>query len=178
MIVVEGPDGAGKTTLVKQLVEDFGLSLAPRVVSAQAERMVDLKEWTEENLRLGWQARVFDRFNLISDPIYRACLPTKTWDEQMYATGWWYDAITRFYALKPIIIYCLPPIETAVFNVQHGVDDNSVVQEEIMSIYYSYVARSAIDMAHRNAYYFDYTRMKARDMYPSLQSTIDQRMYR
>ena len=68
MIIVEGPDGAGKTTLIRQLQERWpDLAVAPRVVSKDAEAMVDLQEWVNINLSDGPQYKIFDRHRLISE---------------------------------------------------------------------------------------------------------------
>ncbi|MCA1807247.1 MAG: ATP-binding protein [Actinobacteria bacterium] len=53
MIVVEGPDGAGKTTLIRDLSALLNIPVAPRVVSQETKAMVDLRQWTEDNVSRG-----------------------------------------------------------------------------------------------------------------------------
>ena len=49
MIIVEGPDGAGKTTVLQDLKTVFDLPVAPRVVSKETEAMVDgVRAYAEE----------------------------------------------------------------------------------------------------------------------------------
>ena len=154
MIIVEGPDGAGKTTLLKRLEAHFDLPVAPRVVSKEAEAMVNLQHWVEHNLSLGWQAVLFDRHRLISEPIYGSIL------RNVFEPGFddfeWLSAMyMKFYELKPIIIYCLPPYHTVRDNVRQD-PDNKVVWQTIRKIYSCYVAQAARDAVVADALIYDY----------------------
>ena len=70
MIIVEGPDGAGKTTLVEQLERDWGLTRERKQTSAQAVSLMPPGAWIEEQLDMGFGMRLYDRFALISSPLY------------------------------------------------------------------------------------------------------------
>lgn len=163
MIVVEGPDGAGKTTLIQKLSEDLGIDVAPRVVSEQTKAMTDLRKWTDDNLRMGFQTLLFDRHRLISDPIYRAVLGE--YNPELYDWAWLSRAVDLFYNLKPgppVIIYCLPPLDVVLKNVySDSRNDNTAVMHTITPIYYSYTAKAAADMAmfHGSIAKYDYTQM-------------------
>lgn len=144
MIVVEGPDGAGKTTLIEALMEEFDLPVAPRVVSKDTVAMVDLKDWVDNNLDEGFQPMIFDRYRLISETIYGPIL--RTGAQPGFADMKWLGPrLRRFYELEPIIIYCLPPLEVVMANVNQG-DDNFVVQDKIEAIYSAYVAKASMDL--------------------------------
>lgn len=157
MIVVEGPDGAGKTTLITQLSELLDLPVAPRVVTKETRAMVDLQQWVDNNLDAGFQRTIFDRHRLISEPIYG---PIIRQEQQPGFTdlGWLGPRIGRFYALKPVIIYCIPPWETVWANIK-GDMSNLVVRDRMQSIYSAYVNRAAIDHhVHRdNVFIWNYT---------------------
>lgn len=158
MIIVEGPDGGGKTTLIMQMQDRYGLEVAPRVVDKEARAMVDLKEWVDQNLEQGLQWKLFDRHRLISETIYGPIL--REYAEDGFADPinmmMWMD---RFYQLKPLIIYCLPPLEVVKANVEND-PDNQAVAWKIESIYQAYVSRAAIDntFSPDSVITWDYTR--------------------
>lgn len=156
MIIVEGPDGGGKTTLAKQLAYDLKLSIAPRVVGADTKAMVDLRLWVEENLDLGFHEKIYDRHRLISEPIYGAILHRiePGFDDVSWITA----MMSNFYAIDPIVIYCIPPKVTMIHNVLTGDDDNSAIEAKAEIIYGAYLARAAIDVANEIAFIYDYTR--------------------
>lgn len=158
MLIFEGPDGAGKTTLIQQFTENFDLEVAPRVVSKEAQAMTDLQVWVDRNLDMGFQYKIFDRHRLISESIYGPVL------RHHQSTGfndltWMGPRIRRFYDIKPIIIYCLPPLQVVINNIKND-GDNAVVQEHIEAIYTAYVAKAAMDHAHYrgSVHVWDYTR--------------------
>lgn len=156
MIVVEGPDGAGKSTLIQAIVERFGFPIAPRVVSKDAEAMVDLKAWTESNVSQGFHTRVYDRHRLISEPIYGSILRSRF--EPGFSSVVWLNAMyTQFYMrCAPILIYCIPPYDTVRENLKNDAD-NAVVAPKIRRIYAQYVAKAASDAAQVGAFVHDYT---------------------
>lgn len=157
MIIVEGPDGAGKTTLIKQLTERYELDVAPRVVSKDTEAMIDLKVWTEENVKAGFQNLIFDRHRLISEPIYGPILRTEQ------APGftdlqWLFTMLWKFYKARPVIIFCLPPLEVVKANIAND-PDNVVVADKIEGIYAAYAARASLDWAaNEGQFIWDYTK--------------------
>lgn len=180
MIVVEGPDGAGKTTLIRTLQEHLDLPIAPRVVTKYAEAMVDLREWVDRNLAEGFQQTIFDRHRLISETIYGPILR----DEQesgFSELSWLAPRMKQFYQIQPIIIYCLPPLAEVRHNVWQG-EDNIVVQAQINKIYSAYVARASADYAANRAIVkvWDYTKslnVKGKPSWiPSLKTTITDRL--
>lgn len=156
MIIVEGPDGAGKTTLIKELVKVTGLPVAPRVVSKDTEALVDLPTWVDDNLQAGFQNLIFDRHRLISEPIYGPILRVEQ-QEGFSSFSRVVDWVFKFYNLNPIIIYCLPPLSEVRKNLKDD-QDNKAVVGRIDSIYAAYVAKAANDLRHSSrVFYYDYT---------------------
>jgi hypothetical protein len=159
MIVVEGPDGGGKTTFIDLLKEYVNLEVAPRVVSKDAEAMVDLKLWVHENVKKGFQELIFDRHRLISEPIYGPVLRNKL-EPGFSDLSWFYAMLEEFYHCKPIIIYCLPPLQVVWDNVMNS-DDNSIFHTNgraLQQIWSSYLNKACTDMVlGRHIIIYDYT---------------------
>ena len=158
MIIVEGPDGAGKTTILEVIRAYTGWDIAPRVVSKEAKAMADLMVWTERNVAMGFQKKLFDRHRLISDPIYRFALRSKVMQPSLYNFYWLSGMFQKFYEAEPIIIYCLPPLGTVRRNLE-GDEDNKVIVGDIDRIYYMYSAHIASQMQRPglSVYHYDYT---------------------
>ena len=158
MLIVEGPDGSGKTTLIGELREVLNLPVAPRVVSKNTEAMLDLRDWVDNNLEEGFQRVIFDRYRLISESIYGPVIRDMQhpgFDDQ----EWLMSRLVKFYNIHPIIIYCLPPLQTVIDNVTDD-EDNQMVQPRIRSIYNAYVNRATLDfiMSPAPTFIFDYTK--------------------
>lgn len=140
-VVVEGPDGAGKSTLIDSL----GMRLAPRHVNSAGKTVDNLAEWVEVDLVANpdppW---VYDRHPLISEPIYGSICrgrPAFRFD----SFTWLQHKLGEFiYFKKPLVIICLPPLVTVKRNIlQNAPDQMEGVLKHIEAIYYSYVALAA-----------------------------------
>lgn len=112
-VIVEGPDGSGKTTLIQLLLAqpDLELELMPRSSSSTGGPVKDLAKWVEHDLgRFGPSYRaLYDRYPLISELIYgpllRGYLPDK------FTNPHWMQQQWRKLCSNPVlIIYCLPPL--------------------------------------------------------------------
>lgn len=136
MVIVEGPDGAGKTTLISRLQQDFLMPVAPRVVTKEANALVNLVDWVEENLAGGLQQVIYDRHRLISEPIYGPVL-RQTMEPGFDDMEWLYAKQREIRELEPFVIFCLPPPDQVYQNVMDD-EDNKVVQDHIKTIYWLY----------------------------------------
>lgn len=152
MIIVEGPDGAGKTNLIRRLEKSLGLKPEPRVVSKDTEMMGDLMAWVEADLASWPRPALYDRHRLISEPIYGPVLRQNMqpgFDDQ----HWLQEMMLRFNAARPLVIYCLPPLAVVMANVRSGTD-NVVVADQIEKIYWLYFMAAARDT---HSMVWDYT---------------------
>jgi hypothetical protein len=157
VIIVEGPDGGGKTTLIRQMQDRYGLEVAPRVVSKETTAMVDLKQWVEDNLSEGPQWKLFDRHRLISEPVYGPILRQYI-EDGFDSMVWMMLQMRRFYEIEPLVVYCMPPLNVVRGNVQND-PDNKAVAWKIEAVYQAYAARAAIDysLSPGSTIIWDYT---------------------
>ena len=155
MIIVEGPDGAGKTTLIKRLMEEYPqLEVMPRAVSKEAKSLTQIDDYIEAELNKGFGLRLYDRFALLSSPCY-AMLPNRTFAGRMFDAHWLRAMHYRLLALDPVVIVCLPSLATVVNNVQQG-RDNLVVQNDIETIYINYLNYFASQVNNTSVMLWDY----------------------
>lgn len=138
MIIVEGPDGAGKTQLVLRLADELQVPVEPKVVQPDMSSEVDLLRWSSDQIR-GWpEKKIYDRFPLISEFIYGPIFkhnvrtPFKDFAELRILHD-------NFRAAQPVIIYCLPPVTEVLANVSRDDTDNSAVNSPaIHGVYWAY----------------------------------------
>ncbi len=114
MIIIEGPDGAGKSMLIKNLrIKNPELRLAVRPCSPQGGPMVggELIEWLKN-----WGKRpgyVHDRHPCISGPVYDAVF-SRPVDSRVQP--WLQDAL-YWVRENARVIYCRPPRSAIVAAV-------------------------------------------------------------
>jgi len=136
VIVIEGPDGSGKSTLIKRISQRFGLNVAPRAANSIKGPVSDLCGWVDDDL-LNWgmtKLRIYDRYPLISEPIYgpmcRGFMPAKM------STSWTRNRTNTFRSMS-LVIWCLPPLEVVKTNVGNG-DHMPGVTENIDALWSLY----------------------------------------
>lgn len=152
-IIVEGPDGAGKSTLIKSLLEDLPqVKLAPRFCSSTGGPVEDL--WAEVMtgaLDLIMPGLIHDRHPMWSEYIYSHELGRDiapgflTPDAQRLA-----EAMTA----ATTVIVCLPSLERVRANLASE-EQMSGVAEHIDRIYEAYMVR-VVQYTGR-VYVYDYT---------------------
>ena len=104
MIILEGPDGSGKSTLANWLHEQTGM---PIYHSSRAPKNEDeLDERLFDSVAIMKIPGIQDRTPWVSEPIYGLI---KSGDQTQ--SRWaYYQAVLIL--LRPILIYCRPPLET------------------------------------------------------------------
>jgi hypothetical protein len=118
VIIVEGPDGAGKTTLIGRLCQDLDLVKRSKFVKSNGDgsgtndlfgdAYVDVCNQPDMGMM------IYDRHPLISEyvygPIVRGKLPEDFTTPQAHAT-------LRLMAKQVMIVWCLPPLSVVKANV-------------------------------------------------------------
>jgi len=175
VIIVEGPDGSGKSTLVTTLAQKLRLPVAGKVVGSDTQPLVNIRDWTEDNVARGFQPVIFDRHRLISEPIYGPAM-RKRQDADFYDLTWLSNMMWQFYTAKPIIIYCLPDILTVRENVLREDTDNSAVRDHIVAIYAGYVARASIDFTKGVGRLYNYKTTRLDDLVGWVEMNLEGRV--
>lgn len=119
MIIVEGPDGAGKTTLCKWICKKYKLTMGSRSTKDRDKiyKTTRRDSWSALCLELLCLDRplVWDRIGPYSDPIYSAAgIPTKRGCSFTDSEIEIFDVVVQHVGL---MIVCLPPLEVVVANV-------------------------------------------------------------
>jgi hypothetical protein len=102
MIIAEGMDNSGKTTLVQEIIKATGARLVPSLGKPNAEqaqeRMRELLNDTD--------AKVYDRFVAFSDEVYGRVLRR---GNILDPEAW--QCINRVMRAGALVIYCRPPTD-------------------------------------------------------------------
>lgn len=165
MVIIEGPDHAGKTTLIQHLQGHFGdaveLSPSSRMTKDQRNdpRFRDPEAVKERvysaichksPIASQGPVQVHDRL-FFSELVYGEILRGKScfnWAESVH--------IRRLLtAITPPIVFCLPPLESITSKI-YGSNEMEGVTDNITKIYQAYQALSALSNPRITLY--DYTR--------------------
>lgn len=156
MIIVEGPDGGGKSNLVSRIEMDWSLKREPKAVTSAAESLFPMGQYIEDELDKGFGMRLYDRFALISSPMY-LMLENRTFVDPLTNYEWLKIQYRRLKRLDPVIIYCLPPLSVVKENLRKDDNSGGKVRDHIEEIYYGYVAWYARDGFNTSTMVWDYT---------------------
>lgn len=118
MIIVEGPDGAGKTTLISRLTSGilYDVSIGPRASHSTNGPVDDLSRWVDTNL-LSWghsELKIYDRYPLISEPIYGSIIRGEV--DSHFTDKWLRHRLNTFRSMT-FVIWCIPPLKVVRANV-------------------------------------------------------------
>lgn len=174
MIVVEGPDGAGKSSLAAKLSESLGVEIAEKAVSGEARAMVSIVKYVEGSMEAGFRRVIYDRHALISSPIYTAALRKSEPNEGFGDFRWLAMTYDRWRQIAPLVIVCLPPFEHAWKNCQKDEFNAALfpTREVLFAVYSLY-----FNLAARNPsiLLYDYTRHDAEDLIDFVESMFKER---
>jgi len=129
MIIIEGMDGSGKTTLAKQISFRLGNIQIKRFVTSEGPDDYDLlvertravlTAHRNQVMRHQRPVVIYDRFPLISEAVYGTILRGKNhFDDD------WLPLTDLFLAIDPIVIYCRPRLDSILRNI-HETEDNQM----------------------------------------------------
>lgn len=139
-IVVEGPDGAGKTDLIRDLANHLGLPVHPRFVQSRTQPPDDLDQRVTDDLATpaftqGYHTWIYDRHPLISELIYGPIVRGRLLGQFRYPS--WVDRMRMTLAQRVIVVWCLPPYAEVANNVNPERDRPDVV-DKMYDIYQRY----------------------------------------
>ena len=171
IIIVEGMDGTGKTTLVQQLAhrlevqptkfvgslgpsDDYRLDLVSRTRS-------EITELEIASAKGGSIKRLYDRFPLISEAIYGPILRGRNCFGGLY-----YPLRSRLLALETVIIYCRPNRDVIQANVQQAPQMSGVLEHfgELLDAYDKLFVELTDSPVNSYITVFDYTRDEVREL--------------
>lgn len=134
-IIVEGPDGAGKSTLIQTLSRDLDLPVNQnRSCTSTGGPVKNLNQWIVDDLR-SWDTKttsLYDRHPMVSDHIYGPVLRKEV---QIHLPFGYY----RRFVEDAIVVLCLPPLGNVTTNLESE-DQLAGVWENIATIYSLYEA--------------------------------------
>lgn len=139
-VVVEGPDGSGKSRMVERIHTELGYPVHAKASDSITGPVQDLSGWTmrvQHEMAVTVEPMVFDRHPVISEPIYGRLVRASV--RPGFEDRLWLN--TRKLALMPkaVVIWCLPPLDVVRANLTLDRDMPGVV-ESIDRVYEAYVA--------------------------------------
>lgn len=171
MIVVEGPDGSGKTSLMARLMPDLNLSVLPRAVNSNADYTVPLDQWVEDAQDRMDERIICDRHQLISHLMYGPTM-RRTLFGRFQDDHWLTERLDDFWYGRPLVIICLPPLEVVKKNLEH--DPHKVAQADIEVFYWNYHAWLCANRDRVMVVKWDYTTMDYSRLRREVSNTIAQ----
>jgi thymidylate kinase len=171
VIIVEGPDGGGKSTLVEGLCMEYGLAVGERAVENRdlLYKVTRQDTYTAIALEIGGQLEkptIWDRL-FWSEMVY-ADVVGRPVEFQPYEQ----DLIKKFLSSLAITIVCLPPKHTVLENVAASKHEMDGVKERAEVIYDRY--RSLFQGYGGELLFYDYTGEQAMAGYRNYDKVITQ----
>lgn len=149
-VILEGPDGGGKTTLLKRLVKDFpDLQVMPRFATSEGGpvRQGDDLFWyaraLSQKVMVEHPNALYDRHPMISEYVYRSVIPDASGRISGLAESFLSEEARVFNELiakRSLVIFCMPPFSQVVQNLSRE-KQMPGVEENIQKIYNRYRER-------------------------------------
>lgn len=136
MIIVEGMDNTGKTTLIQRLIREVGRGYLSAMVSLGPNRtLLEQFHWNDKQIalaKMGGPLTVYDRFLPICDGVYGPIVRKGSlWNINHLVI----DQLLN--EVNPLIIYCRPS-KTKIIGFEDGRDQMEGVVENAEKLLESY----------------------------------------
>lgn len=163
MILVEGPDGAGKTSLIRRLHGALKIPIHDRSANSDSSATLATEGSRGGNLSL-WAFRdvnsmddqplsIYDRHCLISEyvygPITRGFIDPNMLSPVMHLS-------ISILAKRSLVIFCRPPNSEILANISRDPESWEVVKDKALNVAYGYDALKMFWAGDSMG--FDYTR--------------------
>lgn len=143
-IIVEGPDGSGKTTFLREMSSLVGKEIRQRdYVDSITGPVPDLFLWVKRDIQMwgqpGSREYIWDRHPMISEYIYGPHVRGRVSEgfDSVQA-----QLILRYIQAEVKLIVCLPPFHEVLANIERdkGLQAPWVTRPNIAKIYSSYAS--------------------------------------
>lgn len=135
MLLLEGPDGAGKTSLLKKMVKRWDLDVMPRFADTHGPKEDPYNRVYQDQIARGTlRCGIYDRHPLISEYIYAPIVGRGIGHQFLWPSA---RQMRHQLAHDALLILCLPPLDEVKKNVARTEQMAGVV-ENIEAIYEQY----------------------------------------
>lgn len=157
-IILEGPDGSGKTTLGQELQGHFPkMEMHPRFCTSKEGPIENLAEEVFKDIKSKPTHFIYDRHPCVSEYVYNSAIPERA------RKGIKLDFLTSQMervrlrvAHHSLTVFCLPPFEAVKANIERDAGDQMPgVLENIFPIYQQYYMHYLMWPGHK--IHYDYT---------------------
>lgn len=143
-IIVEGPDGAGKTTLINHLSEVLELSIHAKASTSVEGPVKNLFDWVNKDMSSLWGpdggpvSVIYDRHPVISEPIYGRIVRGNVqypFEEESFIS-----TISQAICDSAVVVWCLTDLDTVTRNVfANAPDQMPGVTAKIAKVHQAYM---------------------------------------
>lgn len=174
-VIIEGPDGSGKSRLVRFFNEKLGFPLHPRASTSKEGPVKNLAAWVTSDVRswrLALTPTVYDRHPVMSEYIYGPLCRGKA--QPGFTDSPWLSAQRLLLYENALVIWCLPPLSAVQVHVSKDRDMPGVA-ENIEAIHKAYVemARSWGGLA----VVYDFTLQTHEEFHDSILHNLEEDVY-